>query len=71
MGIIETSRHFRNKKREYLKNRINELPMNSKYKIIRDLHRGLNRFKRGYQPRSNLVKDKNGDLLCRLPQQFE
>jgi hypothetical protein len=26
----ETSRHFRNKKREYLKNKINELAMNSK-----------------------------------------
>jgi hypothetical protein len=32
----ETSRHFRNKKREYLKNNINELAMNSK-KNIRDL----------------------------------
>jgi hypothetical protein len=24
----------------------------------------LNYFKRGYQPRSNLVKDENGDLLA-------
>jgi hypothetical protein len=28
----ETSRHFRNKKREYLKGKINELAMNSKNK---------------------------------------
>jgi uncharacterized protein YaaR (DUF327 family) len=28
----EASRHFRNKKREYLKDRINELAMNSKNK---------------------------------------
>jgi len=31
---------------------------------IRDLHRGINHFKKGYQPRTDLVKDKNGDLLA-------
>jgi hypothetical protein len=59
----EASIHFRNEKREYLKDRINELAMNSKNKNIRDLFRGINEFKRGYQPRNNLGKDKNGDLL--------
>jgi hypothetical protein len=33
-------------------------------KNIRDLYRGINEFKRGYQPRSNLVKNENGDLLA-------
>jgi hypothetical protein len=28
------------------------------------LQRGINEFKRGYQPRSNLVKNENGDLLA-------
>jgi hypothetical protein len=54
---------YRNKKREYLKDKINELATNSKYKNIRDLYRGINEFMRGYQPRNNLVKDQNGDLL--------
>jgi hypothetical protein len=27
-------------------------------------YRGINVFKKGYQPRSNLVKDENGDLLA-------
>jgi hypothetical protein len=31
---------------------------------IRDLYRGIIDFKRGYQPRSKLVKDENGDLLA-------
>jgi chemotaxis methyl-accepting protein methylase len=53
----EASRHFRNKKREYLKDKINELARNSKNKNIRDLYRGINEFKRGYQPRNNLLKD--------------
>jgi hypothetical protein len=55
--------HFRNKKRECLKDKHNELATNSKIKNIRDLHTGINYFKRGYQPRSNLEKDENGDLL--------
>jgi hypothetical protein len=60
----EAIRHFRNKKREYLKDKINELESNSKNKNIRDLYRGINEFKKGYQPRTNLVKDKRGDLLA-------
>jgi hypothetical protein len=56
--------HFRNKKREYPKNKINELATNSKNKNIKNLYRGRNEFKRGYQPRNNLVKDENGDLLA-------
>jgi hypothetical protein len=59
----EVSRHFRNKKREYLNDKINELAMNSKNKNIRDLYRGINRFKRDHQPRNKLVTVENGDLL--------
>jgi hypothetical protein len=60
----EASRHFRNKKGEYLKDKINELESNSKNKNIRDLYRGINEFKKDYQPRTNLVKDEKGDLLA-------
>jgi hypothetical protein len=35
----EASRYFRNKKREYLKDKINDLAMNSKTMNIRDLYR--------------------------------
>jgi hypothetical protein len=56
----EDSRYFRNKRREYLK----EFLCFSKNKNIRDLYRGINEFKRGYQPRNNLVKDENSDLLA-------
>jgi hypothetical protein len=35
-----------------------------KNKNIRDLYRGINELKRGYQPRNNLVKVENGDLLA-------
>jgi hypothetical protein len=41
-------------KREYLKEKINELETNSKIKNIGDLCRGINA----------LVKDENGDLLA-------
>jgi chemotaxis methyl-accepting protein methylase len=38
----QASRYFRNKKREYLKNRINVLATSSKNKNIRHLYRGIN-----------------------------
>jgi hypothetical protein len=60
----ETSRHFRDKEREYLKDKINELATNNKNKNIRDLYKGINKFKVGYQRRNNLVMDENGDLLA-------
>jgi hypothetical protein len=60
----EASRYFRNKKWEYLKDKIKELATDSKNKDIRDLFRGINEFKRGYQPRNNFVEDENGDLLA-------
>jgi hypothetical protein len=59
----EASRHFRTKKREYLKDKINELESNSKSKNIRDLYRGRIEFKNGYQPRTNMVKVERSDLL--------
>jgi uncharacterized NAD(P)/FAD-binding protein YdhS len=60
----EASRYFRNKKGEYLKDKIIELARNSKNKYIRNLCRGINEFKRSYHLRNNLVKDENCDLLA-------
>jgi hypothetical protein len=40
--------------------------MNSKNKIIKNLHRGINEFKRSYQLRSVTVKDGNRDMLSQL-----
>ena len=59
----EVSRHFR-KKKAYLRARIEELETNSKSKNIRDLYRGINDFKKRYQPRCNIVKDEKGDLVA-------
>jgi hypothetical protein len=59
----ETSRTFRKKKREYVKGKINELQTNSKKKHIRDLYRGINEVEKGYQPRINIIKNENGNLL--------
>jgi hypothetical protein len=42
----------------------NPIESTSKNKNIRELLRGINEFMRVYQPRSNLVKDENGDLLA-------
>jgi len=57
------SRNFRNKKKkEYLKAKIEELQTNSKLKNIRNLYRDISDFKKGYQPRTNILKDEKGWL---------
>jgi hypothetical protein len=59
----DSSRHLRNKKKAYMKAKIEELETSSKIKNVRDLYRGINDFKKGYQPRNNIVKDEQGDLV--------
>jgi len=44
--------------------KIEELETKSKIKNIRDLYRGINDFKKGYQPRTNIMKDDKGDLVA-------
>ena len=39
------------------------LETNSKIKNITDWYRGISDFKKGYQPRTNIVKDEKGDLV--------
>jgi len=46
-----------------LKAKIKELETNSKIKNIRDLCRGISDLKRGYQPRTDIVKDGKGDWV--------
>ena len=61
--IRNGSRHFRNKKKAYLKAKIEELETNSKVSNVRDLYRGINDFKKGYQPRTIIVKDEKEELV--------
>jgi hypothetical protein len=51
------------KKKAYLKSKIEEVETNSKINNIRDLYRGINDVKKGYQPRTRIVKDEKGDLV--------
>jgi hypothetical protein len=61
---FQISRTFRNKKREYLRGKIDDLESNNKNKNIRDIYRGVNQFKKGYQPTINVIKDENCSLLA-------
>jgi hypothetical protein len=62
--ICEGSRHLRNKKCEYVKDKINELVTYSNNKNIRDVYRRINEFKMGYQSRNNFAEDENGGHLA-------
>lgn len=58
----KATRHFRNKKLEYLTDKINNLETNIKNKNTKYLHAGINEFKKCYKPETNLVKDEEFDL---------
>jgi len=58
------NRHFRNKKKAYLKANIEKHETNSKVNNVRDLFRGINDFKKGKQPRTIIVKDDKGELVA-------
>jgi len=60
----EVSRHFRNKMKAYMRATIEEHETNNKIQNIWDLYRGISDFKKGYQPRCNIVKDEKGDLVA-------
>ncbi|KAJ4436047.1 hypothetical protein ANN_18674 [Periplaneta americana] len=60
----EANRMLRNKKRDYLKEKLNEVETNSKNKNIRDLYKGIKEFKNVYQASINVIRDENGDLLA-------
>ena len=44
-------------KKEYLKAKIYDLETNIRIKYVRDFNRGINDFKKGYQPRINNFKE--------------
>jgi len=52
------------KKKAYTRAKTEDLETNSKIKNIRDLYRGISYFKKGYQPRCNIVKDEKDDLVA-------
>lgn len=49
----------------------NEAETNSNNKNIKDLLRAINEFMKGYQPRTNLVKDEDDEVVCRFPKYFK
>ena len=59
----EATRHFMKKKMEYLKATNDELDSKCKIKNSRDLQKDINDFKKGYQPKINIVRDERDDLV--------
>ena len=42
--------------------KVNKLEENSKNKNIREMYKGINEFKKGYQPRAYVIKKHDGQL---------
>ena len=60
----EVSRHFRNNKKAYLRAKTEELETKNKIQKHWDFYRGMNDFKKGYQPKCNIIKDEKGNLVA-------
>jgi hypothetical protein len=43
---------------------LDSLESNSKINNVRDLYRGINDFRKGYQPRTIIVKNEKGDVVA-------
>ena len=66
MGGIrrEATRLLKNKKREYLREKINDLEMNAKNRNIRELYQGIRIERKGFQARTNIIRNGNGDMIA-------
>jgi hypothetical protein len=47
-----------------VKDKISEIETTYKNKNIRDLYSGISGFKKGYQPRFNIIKDASRSTEC-------
>ena len=54
---------FKNKKRQYLKRKIEEINENCQNNNVRDMYKGINNFRKGFQATTEMVKDENDNLI--------
>ena len=53
-------------KRDYAKEKINKLDENSKNKNIREMYKEINELKKGFQPRTYVIKKRDGTIVADL-----
>ncbi|XP_070166158.1 uncharacterized protein [Polyergus mexicanus] len=54
---------FKNKKRQYLKRKIEEINENGQSGNVRGMYMGINNYRKGFQARTEMVKDENDNLI--------
>ena len=47
-----------------MKEKINDIEVNGKYKNIRDIYQGIRVHEIGFQARLNILGDENGDIVA-------
>jgi hypothetical protein len=52
------------KKHDYMKAKGNKLEENSKNKNITEMYKGINEFKKVYQPRAYVIKKHDGTIVA-------
>jgi hypothetical protein len=59
----DTCRTFGGKTRDYVKAKVNKLEENSKYRDIREMYKGINEFRKGYQPGAYVINKHDGTIV--------
>ncbi|XP_033231545.1 craniofacial development protein 2-like, partial [Belonocnema kinseyi] len=59
-----TSRFYRRKKREWEKNEILAIENHKKQNNTREMYRGINSIRKGFQSRTDVIRDENGNLVA-------
>ena len=47
-----------------MKAKVNKLEEDSRNKNIREIYKGINEFKKGYQPRAYVIKKHDGKIVA-------
>ena len=67
----EAHKIIRNKKKLYIKNVIESIEEDQKYNNTRKMYQTINQFKKGYQHKFNMIRNKKGELAMNTKERAE
>jgi len=67
----ETHKIIRNKKNVYMKNVIESIEEDEKHNNMRNMYQTINQFKKGYQHKFSIIRNKKGELVMNTKEKAE
>jgi len=68
---IEAHKIIKNKKKTYMKNVIESIEEDQKHSNTRKIYQTLNQFKKGYQHKFSILRNKKGELVMNKKEKAE